>query len=392
MSFNPAQRISLDAYPAFRGVPFHAKDKISDKPMRKAERFMLANGREVAFAGDVGYEAEVPVVSPFATLLPFFQQFSAMRYGQVNAPHSFLVESVDLTSNVVTITAHPFLTGDILYPRWEETPPTATPVLAAGTAIYVFKIDANTFTLHADSSAASAGTGAQDFTALGTGAWWLAHQFPLVINRRSGVARTYLNAAVQKLPMLKLNGGQLFWDGPMAWNCYPKIGAAVSEANAAFFTEAPAAYTSPAWDGSAVLTAQNLTLSWGGSAPWASFFGEEGVQISFEPKWASKGIGNGVFPRTADILEGFKVTAKVKPIGITVPQLAALFAEQLGSQLSLANDLVITVGGKTITLYGAVIPDPQATIFSVKDSVSPELTFEALGNATSDNRPPFLIA
>lgn len=392
MSYNPTLPLRLDAYPVFRGTSFHAKGNITDKFMRDADRFTLQSGREIGFSKSVIGDVTVPVVAPVATLVPLLQYYSSLRFGMAVAPYQFLVETINTTTDIVTITAHPFAAADAVYLRAEETFPTlGTGSLDNGTVYYVGNITTNTFKLYTNSTHATAGSGASlvDFSAAGTGAMWVAREFPLVINRRSGVARTWLNAAPIKFPSLTANGGKLFWEGDLGFRAYPKIGGAIADGLAAFYTEATAAYTSPTWDASGILTTQTLTAAWGGSAPWSAMFGENGAAITFEPQLKEQ--GNGVWAHVTDSLEGFKCTIRLKPIGITVPQLAALFTEMPGAQLT-ANNLVLTFGGYTWTFYNATLVTPKEVIFSAKDTVSPELEFEAFGNATSDNKPGFLIA
>ena len=389
MPFDIADFTSLDAYPAYRGVNLHAKGNIEDDPEREAKDFALQNGRMINYAAGILYRLKVPVVAPLASLIPLYQHLAKTRYGSAIAPAMFLVEAINTTTEILTITAHPFVDEDVVYVTWGETAPTLSAgSLSRTTAYYVNNLTADTLSLHPTANDASANTAAINFTAAGTGGFWLTRQFPLVVNRRTDVARTYLNAMPVKYPGLDLNGGELFWNGNLEWACYPKRGAAVADAAAAFYTEGSAAYTSPTWDTAGILTSQDVSLAWG-AAPFDAFFGEEGVSLSFEPQFAKK--GNGIFPHATDILTGCKVTAKVKPIGLTVPQFMALFAEQLGAQLT-SNNMVITVGGYTITLYAAQLKSPKSLTFSQKDGLCPELEFEAMGNATSDNKPPFLIA
>jgi hypothetical protein len=390
---NAATPIRLDSYSTFRGTTFHAKGNTTDNFGGKSDTLQLQTGRRIGYGTDMIGEIAVPVTGNISVLVPFLQYYSSLRFGQAIAPHQFAVESINTTTDVLTITAHPLAAGDAVYLHTEEAFPTlASGSVSNGTIYYAGNITTNTFKLYTNQSHATAGTGASlvDFSAAGTGTMWVLREFPLVITRRSGMKTTYRSVVPYKFPSIMANGGKLFMDGNLGFRAYPAIGTSPSGDGAgAFYTDASASFSSPGWDGNAALTSQNLSMQWGSTAPWDAVFGEEGAALSIEPEL--KAHGNGVWPHFKDTLEGFKATVRVRPLGISVPNLKALFATIPGAQTPV-NDLVLTFGGYTWTFASAALLTPKEVIYSAKDTVSPELEFEMLGSASTDNKPGLTIA
>lgn len=79
------------------------------------------------------------------------------------------IASIDLTSNVITSTAHGYVTGNQINFKTDGTMPAATPAISSGMAYFVRKLSDNTMTIHASSAGSASGADAIDFTGAGTG-------------------------------------------------------------------------------------------------------------------------------------------------------------------------------------------------------------------------------
>ncbi len=391
---NPGNnRITLSAHAAFRGIALTAGGNITDKPMRKGELINLQSGVKIPWANELGYETSVPFVGGIADLMPLLAYYSGLRIGESVAPHQFLVTSV-AAGGVITLTGHPFTTGQKAWVRWQEDRPVLTTgdALAMGTDYFVRKIDGDTFTLHrAVEDTADAGTNPLDFAAPATPpeVWWVTVEFPLTVARRTNKLRTYRNSLPVKFPTLMANGGKLFWSGGLDFRNYPGVGASPGDGAGAFYAETPSVFSTPAFDGDAVLTARDLQIAWGDTAPWNAVFGEEGAVMTFEP--SLKKQGNGLWDHATDNLDDWKSTIKIRPLGITVADLIALFGDLQGEVIE-SKTLTVFFSGWIFTFHGATLITPKEIIYGPKDNVAPELEFEVLGTiADSDGRVPFTV-
>jgi len=390
--FDPSTAIIQDAKVTFLGVEFNTTGDIKDKPDRASETVTLGDGSRYAMTNGQGFDISVPIVGTIPDMLRILQLFYATRFGRALAPSSFVVSALDLSSDVLTVNNHPFTTGDAVTPRWDETGPTASGGFAKHTAVWVHVIDSNTFTLHRSQADANANTNKINFTAAGIGDLLICGQLTLKVSRRAGgdgVARTYKNVAIMKLPTITLAGGKRFFSGELVFRAYPALGSVPTDGAAAFYTETTEAFTSPSWDATKILGAQQLTIQTDGASPWDNIANEMGVELSFEPQ--VKPQASGVWPRASDQMSGFKVTAKIVPLGFGVSDYAALVNEVLGKQLKGVT-LFVYDGLFDWFLYGATLVSTEAVQFSYENRVLPALTFEALRNPSAPNYPPYGVA
>ena len=321
-----------------------------------------------------------------ADLLPALKYQNALAVGRLIAPHCFAVASV--AANVLTTAPNILASGDAVSVHWLETAPTlGSGSLSRATTYYWHALSTTTGTLHASHEDGVSGDSAIAFSNAGSG-FYICKDLPFAITRSTGRKRTYLNAAPIKFPTLTLAGGKRFFSGDLTLRAYPKHGAAGSEGVSAFYTEEDGAYSAPAWDDSKVLCARELQIAWGGSAPWNAISTEMGVEISLEPQLDP--LGNGIFPRASDIFKGLKVTVKLRPQGITGAEYDAILSELLGQQLE-QHDLTIYDGTYDYTIHGAALVAPQAKKYGASERITPEITFEALGSASSAGRAPLTI-
>lgn len=394
MPFLPAQRISLDGKATFRGSTLVTRGNMEEKIIRSFEELVLNDGRKRKFAKDAGYQFTVPVLAPFATLLPFYQTWASLRFGQAIAPEPKVVATLSLTTtNTLNFaTAHGYTTADPVQVSWDGSAPTTTPALSRSTTYYVRAVDSDSVSLHTSASDASSNTAPITLTAAGTGNLWLWQQRSLTINTRDNLQRVFNNAVPIELPDLVFNGSQLLWEGNLVFHCFPKLGADPSSGSYdQFYTGSAVSYTTPTWGGDETLTTPTVTAAWadGGIPTLTSFRAEKGLRVSFKPELEP--MDDGVYPAQTMILKGFAVQAKGIPIGMTATEFRDAFLPAVGAQLEGAN-LVLGATGISLTLYDAQLDLDGLAEYGADAPLVKELTWTAMGNSTSGNKPPFLLA
>lgn len=391
MSFNPASSIILPAKTTFRGVEHHAKGDITVMPLQSSAKVRLQTGGTISYIERLGYKVTIPIIAPFADLLPLYQYLQDLPYGKAIAPHIFLVETVNAGSETLTITGHPFASGDSVHVQWDESPPTCSPVLSKTTEYFARADSADTISLYDTSGHAIAGgaTGRVAITAAdGLGNLYIAHAFPLLVHSSSGVLDTFLNAAPMELPSLVLAGGKLLWDGNLSFECYPGLGKDPTDGQAAFFTRTSSAYTGPAWDDGDNLAAQDVEIAWGATPPWDSFRCEEGLKVNFG--FTFDALHDGKWPGSTSHMNAAVITAEGIPWGITSTEFHALFNTNLGDQMN-GEDLVITASGIAITLTNAVVDDSAELRHGPASRLVGPVKWTAHGTS-AQTTPPFEIS
>lgn len=389
-TFSPADIIVSPGFATFRGSVIFAQGNMTERRVRKSDLKTLGNnGTQIARVSELGWLITIPVHVPFSTLVPWLQHYQHTSWGRVVAPHVLPVSAIDLTSNQLTIAAHGLTTADAVLQGFDEVSPTSAPAVTKRAVVYAKAVDADNVTLHDSGPHATAGSNVQDFTVAQTsGAFWLTHEAPLTVQRRTGVLRTYRNVQVVEFPKLTCAGGELAWTGNLVIQAFPGYGKVPADGDSAFWTETATDYADPAWDASYALTLP-ASAAWG-AAPWDVLDSESGWEVMFKP--TLKDLHSGTWPIATRTLTGFEVTVKGKPLGITRPQFEAVFQEAVGGQISRARNFVLTVNGYTITVYGAALITDPDLIYSVTDSAIGEMTWTGLGTATNDNKPAFAIA
>ena len=392
MPFNAASIKNLKGHTAFRGVSHNVRGDIREKPIQERENFRLgATGRDNAIVNQLGFEVSVPIVGTIADVLPILKSYQNARFGHAMGPESLRVESLNTGTDVLTITGHGIATATEVMVSWDEVAPTlSSGSLSQSTLYYWRSITADTGSLHPTANDATNNTSPVNFSAAGTGDWWVNVQRTLTLNRNTGVKRTYRNVICTKLPTLVASGGKLMLAGDVVFRALPGWGYAPDGTDTApFYAEVNEAYTPPAWSSGAALTAPALTdAAWGASAPWDAIRSEGGWQFEFTP--ALSPADDGLWPTATMVLDNFAITAKGKALGLTKPQYDAIQAFDLG-ELVTGDNLVVTFGGYTLTLIEAML-DPAETIFSAEKRFVADMTWKAGGAGGTDNAPGFTIA
>ena len=183
---------------------------------------------------------------------------------------------------------------------------------------------------------------------------------PLVIHGRDGVKVTMVNAALTKMPPIRMGVGVTF-AGPCEFTCLLAKSTAVT-ATAAYLTVSTQAYPAETgWLASDILTASAIA-TWG-SAPWASFqVDSPGWEIT--PSLKLSDVASDGFGTVDMILQGLEVQAKATPVGPAVSDMitAITGAAELGSSIASAGTELVIVSGVTpkaitVTVYNAALID-----------------------------------
>lgn len=172
----------------------------------------------------------------------------------------------------------------------------------------------------------------------------------LVVHSRAGTKVTVHNAALTKMPDLRLGvaktiQGSVTFTGLLANSTDPTNAAA-------YYTIATESY--PGDTGFDI--ADIKTLAYGsawGSSPWDSFLTQEGWDISFDLQLAPQmvdGLG------TVDMsLQSLGVTARAIPVGLTEAQILTAMGNTraLGASVASADDLIVSATGLYFSLSKA---------------------------------------
>jgi len=276
--------------------------------------------------------------------------------GSLATPNSLAVSAINTTSNQLTVTAHGLATADDVLVHMSTggtMPALASGTLSNSTRYYVKVVDANTLTLHVDAAAATAGTGALDFTDSGTGTLYVDRDYPLVIHTFSGVKLTLHNAAITKMPGINAQATDTLL-GDVEFEAFLRNGANWSDANSRW-TIAAVALSDTSFNPTQILT-QGYSGAWG-AAPWDSWQTKAGFSVNFETAWED--VTSDALGVVTKRLKSLKVTAKAQPLGFTEQQiLEKLLIQNTGAvrgrSLSGA-DLNIAGTGVYIRLYGAAL-------------------------------------
>jgi len=387
-AFNPAKRLQIDGKATFDGIALVNNGDIIEKPLFAYKPVKLGAGRVRNLKTVIGYQFTVPVVATLASLMPIYKKWAKVRYGHCVAPRPIEIASLDATANTFTSVAHGLTTSDSVNVHWDGTIPSTTPALDTSEVYTATATDADTLTLTTTSGTPTL----VDITSatLNTGLW-VAKQDQLVIAERNTRVRTFLNVVPVELPSLVFNGAELQWEGNFVFRCFPKLGATAAGGTAGFYTSSNAAFTSPTWAGTEDITASDMTAAWASgltSNLETSFRCEKGMKVSFKPNLSD--MDDGVFSGTSAVLTGFDVEATGMPIGLLDSEFATLLPPTQGAQVTGAN-LVLTATGITVTLYDAQVLEGEQR-FSSENALTGDLVFKAMGNSTTDNKPPFLVA
>ena len=214
--------------------------------------------------------------------------------------------------------------------------------------------------------------------------------YPLTICGRDGIKVTLVNAALTKMPSIRMGVGVTFAGG-CEFTALLANSTAVTN-SAAYLTVVTLAYPGETgWLASDILTGPVL-CTWG-SSPWSAFqVDAPGWEITPTLKLSNvdaDGLG------TVDmILQGLEVTAKASPVGPVVADVIAAMdgAGELGSSFAAAGtEMILTQGTApkliTVTVYNAALVDADLAWSASKKRVG-ACTWQATRTVTSGTPDP----
>ncbi len=173
----------------------------------------------------------------------------------------------------------------------------------------------------------------------------------LVVHSRAGTKVTVHNAALTKMPDLRLGVSKTI-QGSVTFTGLLKNSTDPTNA-AAYYTVASESY--PGDTGFDIVDIKTLAYGseWGASAPWDSFLTQEGWEVSFDLSLAAQmvdGLG------TVDMsLQSLGVTARAIPVGPTEAQILTAMGNTraLGASIASADDLIVSATGLYFSLSKA---------------------------------------
>lgn len=355
MPVNTATILGGPALVKYRGATFYSKGDIQLSLNKttfpiQTDRFGKVDERvseqEMKVTFDPAGEWEsLGVLWPYASTL----------LGSLITPLS-QAATIDTATDILTAAGHGFATGDdvLVHVATGGTLPTATPALSQTTRYYVRAIDVNTFTLHDTAAHAAANTNLIDFSAAGTGTFYVDRDLPLVIHTFAGVKLQLYSGAVVKMPTINLSSVKSPI-GAVTFEAFLRNGSDWSDA-ASRWVITNEALVDTTFAPSGILT-QPYTAAWGNTAPWNSFATKDGWTVDFNEAFeAVMTDGLGTVSRR---LQNLDVTAKARPAGIDESQLLTkLLLQDAGAARgrSLSGDnLLISATGVAVQLYGAAL-------------------------------------
>jgi hypothetical protein len=179
----------------------------------------------------------------------------------------------------------------------------------------------------------------------------------LVINGRDGIRLTVPNAAVTKMPNLRLGVAQTL-QGSVTFTGLLKNSTAPEAAGAYYVIDASAYPGDTGWSRADIKTLA-YDSAWG-SSPWDSFLTQEGWEIEFDLQLAAQMVDGLGTPDMS--LQELTVKATAIPVGPTLAQLHAAMHQNtaFGSSMATANDLIISASGVYVSLLNAGLIDMNA--------------------------------
>lgn len=361
MPTNIAARIDGPAVIQLRGATIYSLEDIAlevdiSEIERKSSIYGIYDRRQDILSAKIKF---VPAGEwrDLSVLYPY----GSTALGSRISPASQAIESIATATDIVTITAHGYLTGDavLIHAAEGATMPTG---VANYTVHYVKKIDADTFTLHPTSADADAGTNAVDFSDDGDGTLYVDKDEPCTIHawpEETGAASARLtlhNAAVTKMPGFR--GGpdveSLMKDCEIEG--FLRNGFTRATANSIYTLDS--AVLSPRAFAPSDALSPIMSGAWGSTAPWSAIKGEDAWDVDFPMSLAEvRDADDGLRARK---LVDVQATAKVTPVGISASDVLTKLGLQgtgnvRGASFGGGDSLNITGPSSNpyVRLYGA---------------------------------------
>jgi hypothetical protein len=376
MAVNVTQILGGPALVKYRGQTFYSQgDIILDSSLEtfaiEVDRFREVDERTKDRMLKVRFTpAGVFTSAQDAILHPY----GASLLGSLITP-IYTASAVTAAADTITIAAHGIVVGTGVRLGTTGTLPAG---LGAATTYFVSAPDANTIKLHLTEAHALAGTNAVDITDAGTGTLRLIQNTPLVIHTFAGRVVTLHNAAVTKMPGLRLSTTRTAIE-EVEFEAFPLNNTDWDTANAVW-TIADAANTDTSFDPAAIVT-EPWTAQWEGEGgAWEAMAPKGPISVDFDLQLeAIETDAMGILSRR---LAGVSASAKFAPQNVSESELMAkLLLQGAGAfrgRSLRGGDLLITgaQSDRRVVIYGAALKGgPQQ--FSSKQDRMGELEWKA---------------
>jgi len=382
---NAAAIIGGPAIVTFRGATFYSKGDIELEASH--ETFDL----ETSLYGRVGMRSKQSGIKVSFTPVGEWENLSVLwphastAAGTLIAPDSLPVASIDLDTDVFTVTAHGLSTATAVMLHAAITLPTTSPQVDASTIYFVRSTGDNTLTLHPTAADATNDTSKITVSAAGTGTLYFDVERPLVVHSLSGDCKLTLhNAAVTKMPDLTFKAteqpiGQVEFEG------FLRQGYEPGDTNA-YYTITTEALADATFDPDDIITKPAI-LKFGATA----YETKDGAKLSFEME-----TEDVVIDRLGPVSKRFKsakVSARSTPMGITETALLTLLEIQAnfpGADLPVgALDIYDDAASPTYyaRVYAALLRSGKITFGLGADRIG-ELEFNSARSITAGVADP----
>jgi len=196
----------------------------------------------------------------------------------VHHKRAFLPAGIVIATDVFTITAHGFRDGHAVVVCTDTTMPAG---LTENAIVYLHKITADTFTLHAVEADALAGTNPINVTSQGAGTHYIIESEYLEIHSLADDEEKYRyhNTAIVGIPTLTGKPNVTAF-GEVTFEAFRKFGVAHATADV-FYTRSVAANADAGGLDYAYAITEPVSLAWGAAAPFTSFTTRDGAVASF---------------------------------------------------------------------------------------------------------------
>ena len=271
------------------------------------------------------------------------------------------------------------ITGDAFVCQPQGTSATVPVGLTAGVTYYLRVISPTNIGVYATYANAVAGVNAIAISA-GTGTSNGVVNNPLTIQSEDGFLLTFFNAAVSKMPNLRLSTVQTAV-GDIEFTAYLADGQDWSGASSLYSSVSSPWPGDSTFNPASILTGE-IQAVWGSLAPWNLFDTLDGWAVDFAMTLTPRVVDN--VGHVTDRLSNLVVTAKAIPVGIQTTDVAnALYLQGTNSSrgrslASFSNSLLLSAVANNLgcKLYGAALRGGPALWSNKLDRVG-ELTWVA---------------
>ncbi len=290
-----------------------------------------------------------------------------------------------VVANAINLPNHKLQSGDAVYAKnVGGALPTG---ISAGTLYYVHAVSSDAVTIHTTRALGVSGASPIAVSNNGTGTNRFVVNNPLTIQTidpANGQLITLFNAAVTKMPDINATATATLL-GDVEFEAFIVDGSALSDPASLYSIQSSPYQGDTTFDPSNILT-QPISVSWGSTAPWDSFYTKSGVQVNFALALQNIDIdGYGVLSKR---ISDLSVTAKMMPIGVESSDLlTALQLQGTGAAIGRSmgqngHNLNLSATGFYARLYQAGLQGGPELFSRSKDRIG-EISFIATRSFTA---------